>query len=295
MTEATSELEARVRAGTRLEEADLRQLAALDVLTLGMLADDARRRLHGSEVTFVRVHDVDVANGWTASEIPAAASEIRLRGLPASLDVAITAVAAACGAAGERTVSGFSLVELATSGWGALDDILTRLRAAGLDAIAEAAIDRLPLADAAWTSLRTSGLSPLRLTVERTLGDDRVATLLEIRRAQDAGAGIRAVAPLPRIVPVATPTTGYDDVRAVALARLALDNVPTIQVDWPLYGPKLAQVALTFGADDIDGIAADESPERGWRRAPAEEARRNISAAALTAVERDGRYAKRSA
>ena len=51
----------------------------------------------------------------------------------------------------------------------------------------------------------------------------------------------------------AVPTTGYDDVKRIALARLVVDNIASIQVDWTLYGPKLAQVALTVGADDIDG------------------------------------------
>ena len=67
------------------------------------------------------------------------------------------------------------------------------------------------------------------------------------------------------------PTTGYEDVKMVAIARLAAPNIPTIQVDWQRYGPKLAQVALTFGADDVDGVSAsDEAPE-GRRRAPLEE------------------------
>jgi 2-iminoacetate synthase ThiH len=50
-------------------------------------------------------------------------------------------------------------------------------------------------------------------------------------------------------------------------------------------------VALTFGADDLDGVsAADDAPE-GKRRAPLEDIRRNIEAAGFTAVERDGRFA----
>ena len=59
------------------------------------------------------------------------------------------------------------------------------------------------------------------------------------------------------------PTTGFDDVKRVALARLVVDNIPSIQVDWALYGPKLAQVALTVGADDVDGVSADRRPDRG--------------------------------
>jgi 2-iminoacetate synthase ThiH len=44
----------------------------------------------------------------------------------------------------------------------------------------------------------------------------------------------------------------------VAIARLAAPEVPTVQVDWLRYGPKLAQVALTFGCDDLDGVAASD-------------------------------------
>ena len=67
--------------------------------------------------------------------------------------------------------------------------------------------------------------------------------------------------PLSREQSIAVPTTGYDDVRAVALARLALPSVQNIQVDWAQYGPKLAQVALTFGANDLDRVSTvdDES------------------------------------
>jgi aminodeoxyfutalosine synthase len=86
------------------------------------------------------------------------------------------------------------------------------------------------------------------------------------------------------------PTTGYEDVKMVAIGRLAAPNIPTVQVDWRRYGPKLAQVALTFGADDIDGVSpSDEAPE-GRRRAPLEEIRRNIEAAGFQAVERSGRF-----
>jgi aminodeoxyfutalosine synthase len=101
---------------------------------------------------------------------------------------------------------------------------------------------------------------------------------------------IRAFAPLPRHVNPAVPTTGYDDVKRVALARLAVPNIPSIQVDWALYGPKLAQVALTVGADDVDGVSAEDDTGQGRRRAPLEEILRNIRAAGQEPVERDGRF-----
>jgi hypothetical protein len=64
-------------------------------------------------------------------------------------------------------------------------------------------------------------------------------------------------------------------------------------VDWPLYGPKLAQVGLTFGADDVDGVSPVEETGEGRRRAPLEEIRRNITAASGEPIERDGLFRPR--
>ena len=102
---------------------------------------------------------------------------------------------------------------------------------------------------------------------------------------------MQAFAPLPRTCPVAAPTTGYDDVKLVAAARLLVANIPSIQVDWSQYGPKLAQVALTMGADDVDGVAPVDPGLLGTgaarsRRSAATSARRGWKP-----VERDGRFA----
>ncbi len=117
-----------------------------------------------------------------------------------------------------------------------------------------------------------------------------MALLKEIAALQHTVAVIRSFAPLPRRINPAVPSTGYDDVKRVALARIIVDNVPSIQVDWSLYGPKLAQVALTMGADDVDAVSAEDDLSEGRRRAPLEEIRRNIRAAGLEPVERNGRY-----
>ena len=114
---------------------------------------------------------------------------------------------------------------------------------------------------------------------------ERASTLCQAGRFE-------AFAPLPRRVAAATPTTGFEDVRQVALARLLVD-VARIQVDWPLYGPKLAQVGLTFGADDVDGVSPLEETGEGRRRAPLEEIRRNIAAASGEPIERDGLFGPR--
>ncbi|HEX6862973.1 MAG TPA: hypothetical protein VF414_09170, partial [Thermoanaerobaculia bacterium] len=49
-----------------------------------------------------------------------------------------------------------------------------------------------------------------------------------------------------------------DDLRHIATARLVLDNIPHIKAYWVMVTPKLAQVALRFGADDLDGTVVEE-------------------------------------
>jgi len=95
---------------------------------------------------------------------------------------------------------------------------------------------------------------------------------------------------LPTLLTAYRPSTGYEDVKMVAIARLAAPNIPTVQVDWRRYGPKLAQVALTFGADDLDGVSASDDAPDGRRRAPLEDVRRNVEAAGFLPAERDGTF-----
>lgn len=263
-----------------------------DIITLGVAADDARRSKHASRTTYVRVHDVDAAPG-SAVDVPSTAGEVRIVGRPASTAAAVARVREVAQAAGAVPVSGYSLADLedlAASEQVPLRTLLEDLKRAGLEMVAEAPIDKLRDARLAIEETNIAGLSLARLTVHALPSADIPALYKQVAALQQQVGVIRAFAPLPRSVNPAVPTTGYDDVRRVALARLFVPNVPSIQVDWALYGPKLAQVALTVGADDLDGVSpADVVPE-GRRRAPLEEVRRNIRAASLEPVERDGRF-----
>ena len=49
-----------------------------------------------------------------------------------------------------------------------------------------------------------------------------------------------------------------DDLKSIAVARLMLDNFPHIKAYWVMIGPKVAQLALSFGADDMDGTVKEE-------------------------------------
>jgi aminodeoxyfutalosine synthase len=128
------------------------------------------------------------------------------------------------------------------------------------------------------------------LTVNGAPDGERGELAARARALQASIGGLRSFAPLPRVVSVASPTTGYDDVKQVALARLMVDNIDSIQVDWQLYGPKLAQFALTVGADDVDSVSAVDPGTLGTRRSPLEEIRGNIRSAGLEPAERTARF-----
>ena len=98
------------------------------------------------------------------------------------------------------------------------------------------------------------GLGVWRATIDRAAPEARLDLIERAAAVQRETRALHAFAPLARHDPRDTPSTGYDDVKTIAVARLVCASIPSIQVDWPLYGPKLAQVAIAYGADDIDGV-----------------------------------------
>ena len=289
----STDLTSRLAQGPRLTEDEIASMVAgHDILRLGMLADAVRRRQHGTRTTFLRVADVAAAPG-SALAWPAAAGEIRIAGTPSDRKAAVSRVREVSAAAHGIPVSGFSLADLerlALSDGVTLRSLLEELCAAGLELVADAPLDQLQDARRSIEEVNISGLALARLTIHRLPSPD-VASLFErVVELQRRVAVIRAFAPLPRTFNPAVPTTGYDDVKRVSLARLIVDNIASIQVDWSLYGPKLAQVALTFGADDVDGVSPEDETGEGRRRAPLAEILGNIRAAGQEPVERNGRF-----
>jgi 2-iminoacetate synthase ThiH len=284
-TDVMDRLAARVAAGDRLTDAELADLARADVLVLGMLAETSRRRA-GLGVSYTRVHVIDLQK---AVEVPQAADEVRVAGMPDSLDEATALVRRARHAAGpDRWVTAFSLADLlgpACAGWGEPPAVFRALVAAGLSDLAEIPSDRLDDLSAAVVAARAGGIPAQRVTVERPLGERKLEVIARVRDVNERLGGVALFAPLARRPATELPTTGYDDLRTVALARLALGHVVTpsrsikIEVDWSLYGPKLAQVALVFGADHLDAVPATSDPALGPRRATVEDLERNIRAA----------------
>ncbi len=96
--------------------------------------------------------------------------------------------------------------------------------------------------------------------------EDRVDHMLQLRDLQDETHGFQTFIPLAfhpantelgKLVPHRE-TTGFTDLKNVAISRLVLDNFPHIKAYWIMMTPRVAQVALRFGADDIDGTVVEE-------------------------------------
>ena len=135
--------------------------------------------------------------------------------------------------------------------------------------------------------------------------EDRVEHLAMLRALQDETAGFLAYIPLAyhpdhnelgeTLGRTGTATTGFDDLRNIAVGRLFLDNIAHIKTHWIMVTPALSQVALTFGANDLEGTVVREKVyhEAGAHTAQAmslDELLKLIRGAGRVPVERDSLY-----
>jgi cyclic dehypoxanthinyl futalosine synthase len=165
-------------------------------------------------------------------------------------------------------------------------DVLKRLIEAGLQSIpgggAEILVDRV-----------REKISPKKCTADEWLGvmyeahqlglkttatmmfghietyEDRVQHILLIRELQDITGGFTSFIPWtfqPRNTKLAENmdnlkerSSGFDYLKTLAISRLMLDNIPTIQVSWVTQGLKMAQIGLKFGADDFGSLLIEEN------------------------------------
>jgi len=97
---------------------------------------------------------------------------------------------------------------------------------------------------------------------------DRIEHLSMLRALQDETGGFLTYIPLAyhpdhnelgeEMGRVGTATTGYEDLKNIAVGRLFLDNIPHIKTHWPMVTPFLSQIALSFGCDDVEGTVVYE-------------------------------------
>ena len=130
--------------------------------------------------------------------------------------------------------------------------------------------------------------------------DDRLDHLDRLRTQQDKTGGFTCFIPLPfqtenNAIKIERPLTGVDELRTIAVSRLMLDNIPHLKAYWVMLTVKQAQVALFFGADDLDGTVVEEkighmagaTSEQGLTKAQLEAMIRGLG---LVPVERDARF-----
>jgi aminodeoxyfutalosine synthase len=130
--------------------------------------------------------------------------------------------------------------------------------------------------------------------------EHRIDHMIRLRTLQDETGGFQTFIPLAfhpdnsRMDEIPKPS-GVMDLKTMAISRLMLDNFPHIKAYWVMLGIKTAQVALAFGADDIDGTVVHEKiyHEAGAetpQEVTVEEIRRLIAEAGRIPVERDTLY-----
>ncbi|HSE49058.1 MAG TPA: aminofutalosine synthase MqnE, partial [Terriglobales bacterium] len=177
----------------------------------------------------------------------------------------------------------FTMVEIAYLARRAklsIKDTLLKLKEAGVDSLpgggAEIFIDRVRRVicdhkidgDEWLATARTAHEIGLKSNATMLYGhvendEDRVDHLLKLRALQDETGGFQTFIPLA-FHPDNTPlqhlpkTTGMSDIKQIAIGRLVLDNFAHIKAYWQMLTPKIAQIALRFGADDLDGTVIEE-------------------------------------
>jgi cyclic dehypoxanthinyl futalosine synthase len=214
-------------------------------------------------------------------------------------------------------IHGFSPTEIAAMAEGAglsVEETLSQLISAGLDSIpgggAEILVDDVrhkisphKCSSDTWLGvMRTAHGIGLKTTATMMFGHlestrDVITHLLKIRSLQDDTGGFTAFIPWtfqPDNTRIRVEkATSVDYLRTLALSRLVLDNVPNIQASWVTQGDKIAQLALSFGANDLGSTMIEENvvAAAGIRfRLPEPEMVRLIETAGYRAVRRDCFY-----
>lgn len=195
-----------------------------------------------------------------------------------------------------------------------IEEVIIRLRNAGLDSIpgggAEILDDRVrhlispnKIGWQKWMEVMTTAHKHgLKTTATMMFGhvetfEERILHMARVREAQDQTGGFTAFIPWS-FAPTNTllggeGSTGVEYLRTLAVARLMLDNVPNIQASWVTQGAKMAQVALSFGANDFGSTMLEENVVRAagvQTRVPLQEIIRCIEDAGYQAVQRNTHY-----
>ncbi len=307
----------KVLAGERLNRKEGLQVATSDdLLGVGRLANLVRERLHGDTTYFnINRHlnptNVCVAScrlcafyvpwrrkdeGWTysvdqaveiaARDVDQSVSELHIVGglhpklLVDYYEDLFRALKRRFPWIHLKALTMFELDFIAKASRITIDDLIARLRDAGLDSCpgggAEIFAERvrnqicdhktdggrwLDIARAVHAAGIKSNCTMLYGHIETA--EERVDHLFALRELQDETGGFQCLIPLAfhpdnTVLDHLPPTGGRLDLQTLAVSRLVLDNVPHLKAYWIMLGEKIAQIALHFGANDLDGTIFDE-------------------------------------
>jgi aminodeoxyfutalosine synthase len=308
----------KVRAGERLTYDDgVALFAHKDALEVGALANEVREKLHGDRTYFNRNMRIEVTNVCVASclfcsfaklEDGAPGShtmkveeawrelEMRMDDPPSEIHIVNGLHPKLPFSYYEELLRGFKRIKpdvhmkcftaveihfFAQLYGMTNEEVLTKLRAAGLDSLPGGGAEifhpdvRTKISDDKATAdeylevHRVAHRLGMRTNATMLYGhietfEHRVDHLLRLRALQDETGGLQAFIPLAfhpdgngmKNLPA---PTAIDDLRTIAVSRLMLDNVPHIKAYWVSLTPDVAQIALRFGADDIDGTIVHET------------------------------------
>lgn len=313
----------RILRGERLAPEDgVRLFETTDLLALGRLADWANRRRNGDRVffsanqhlnptnvcvlrntcvfcSFARLPKEDGAYTRTLEEVFAEAEQARgtptrefhiVGGLHPKLPLAYYAdmfrgLKARHPGVHIKALTAVEIAHLARVEKTSIEDVLVRLREAGLDTMpgggaevfstaVRATIAERKLTGEEWLRVHriAHGLG-IRTNCTMLYGHvetarDRIDHLTMLRELQDETGGFLTYIPLAyhpdhndlgeELGRVGSATTGFEDIRNVAVARLYFDNIDHIKTHWPMVTPFMSQVLLDFGCDDVEGTVVYE-------------------------------------
>ncbi|MGQ9746091.1 MAG: cyclic dehypoxanthinyl futalosine synthase [Dissulfurimicrobium sp.] len=310
------DLSEKVRGRQRLSfEEALFLYEKADLLTLGTLADEIRRLIHPEPiVTYVIDRNINYTNicisgckfcayyrapgdkeGYVLSKEELAqkieetkalgGTQILLQGglhpdLPLSFYEDMLSFIKSSFAIHCHAFSPPEIIHLAKLSGLSINDVLSRLKAAGLNSIpgggAEILSDRVrniispkKASTNEWLDVMEAahGLG-IRTTATMMFGhvettEERILHLIRLRELQDRTGGFTAFIPWP-FQPKNTAlnvksATAHEYLKLLALSRIVLDNFQNLQASWVTQGPKIAQIALFFGANDLGSTMIEEN------------------------------------
>jgi len=316
MKETIVELDKIVNKGRVEREEALNLLLHEDLLTIGAQADKIRRSFHRDNlVTFVVdrninytnvcdskcdfcafYRDTDAEDAYVLSDqaiynkiselVELGGTQILMQGgLNPTLEITyfenlFRAIKFRFPTIQNHSLSPAEVISIAKTSSLTIDEVLLRLKAAGLNSIpgggAEILDDEVRFSISpkkiGWRQWGDVMLKAAKLGMPTTATmmfgsrekpEHVVEHLFRIREMQDAGASFTAFIPWtyqPGNTKLGgTTATGVEYLKVLALSRIVLDNIPNIQASWVTQGAKMAQVALMFGANDLGGTMLEEN------------------------------------